>query len=302
MFMELQRNILLFFSGINDNPFIFYTAKVISFLGNEFFPTFILLLIFWCIDKKKGVAGTLIALLASNISGIIKASVKAPRPWNVIDGLNAKEIEVEMGYSFPSGHSTNAGSVYGALAHHSKLYVLCIILIILIPLSRMVLCVHWLIDVVAGALLGLSVVFLFYRFLDKYLDEVMKYRKQFYLLGGLATFAGLTISIILQFFNGDPVAFTSLAKTLTMLGAALIFYTVEETRLGFSCNGSTKQKILRFLVGGLCCGAILYIPHLLLPEMALIKFIRYFAATAFAFLYPLIGVKIGLFEKPSAEN
>lgn len=73
------------------------------------------------------------------------------------------------GYSFPSAHALGAAAVYGTLAVLSDLgrpwqrYVVAGTVIGLVALSRVVLGVHYLGDVVVGVVLGLAFVWLVFR-------------------------------------------------------------------------------------------------------------------------------------------
>lgn len=101
-----------------------------------------------------------VAYLGSSlIYNAVKWLVGASRPvGDVVLGL-------ATGPAFPSGHTANATVVYGgalivALATHrgrrlqAGLVALCGALVATIALSRVYLGVHWLLDVVGGALLG----------------------------------------------------------------------------------------------------------------------------------------------------
>lgn len=61
------------------------------------------------------------------------------------------------GASFPSGHAMTAAGAYGAVAlvwRRPWVVAACVALIVVIALTRVALGVHWLSDVVVGALLG----------------------------------------------------------------------------------------------------------------------------------------------------
>ncbi|MBO7674799.1 MAG: hypothetical protein J6S63_07295, partial [Atopobiaceae bacterium] len=75
-------------------------------------------LIYWCVSKRIGTY-LLMGWSANRIvNGALKVTACAYRPWirdaRVIP--EAKALETATGYSFPSGHSMNAASLYGGLA------------------------------------------------------------------------------------------------------------------------------------------------------------------------------------------
>lgn len=85
-----------------------------------------------------------------------------PRPTLVFDGAAAPDL-----HSFPSGHMAQSVAVYGMLWYvwlhkirHKSEYFLAIVLfavwISLIASSRLVLGAHWVTDIIAGTLIGLS--------------------------------------------------------------------------------------------------------------------------------------------------
>lgn len=74
------------------------------------------------------------------------------------------------GYTFPSAHSFGAGAIYTALAATMTIgtrrarYTVASVLIVVIALSRVVLGVHYLADVVVGAALGIGLVWVGLRY------------------------------------------------------------------------------------------------------------------------------------------
>ena len=118
-----------------------------------FLPFFI----FWCVDKKWGYRYLVTFGLGNMANGIIKLTACAYRPWirsDLIEPAGDSKVAA-TGYSFPSGHTTEATSVYGTtIAWQYKkrkwLAVLCGVLLALTGFSRNFLGVHTPQDVIVG--------------------------------------------------------------------------------------------------------------------------------------------------------
>ncbi|MFD2617149.1 phosphatase PAP2 family protein [Terrilactibacillus laevilacticus] len=136
--------------------------KWLSYIGSAHVLPFVLVgfTIILLIIKKPKVMVIWLAcfLLQKYINSLIKNSVQRPRPI-------LHHYELATGYSFPSGHAMNAITVYGLLAlilvlliksRLLRILVLFIgfLIVILIGLSRLVLDVHYLSDVIAGYCIG----------------------------------------------------------------------------------------------------------------------------------------------------
>lgn len=160
-----------------ETSFLFEPFRMITNLGSEFFlypfvPAAAVLLIFWYKHWLPGVllgGGTLVTHL---INRLIKNLVDRDRP-SISVSANAE------GHSFPSGHSMIPMVCYGLLAYFiarklkSKAAILAVqilsaLLIFLIGISRYVINVHYLTDIVAGFFFGflilIALIFLYERF------------------------------------------------------------------------------------------------------------------------------------------
>ena len=117
----------------------------------------------WCSDLGRRrliplVAGaaTVSFFLASGLNSVIKALVDRSRPPEAI-GFDAL-VGVPGSPSFPSGHAMTAFAVAGAVALLApRLRWPVLALAALIAFSRVYLGVHFWIDVLAGAALGLAI-------------------------------------------------------------------------------------------------------------------------------------------------
>ncbi|WP_027856824.1 phosphatase PAP2 family protein [Marinobacterium jannaschii] len=102
-------------------------------------------------------------LLAASLNIALKYAYALPRPEPI--GL------IYSSYSFPSGHASGAAAFWGMLAvifsygrpprWRRISYSLCLLPLLLIPLSRLVLGVHWPLDALAGLLEGVCIAALF---------------------------------------------------------------------------------------------------------------------------------------------
>lgn len=152
----------------------------ITHLADPWFLFALLAGAYWFGDDRLAVAprragATAIALVAAGYAAVAlgKASVAVPRPpgatgtvtpppWlpSVLDGWYRAQL-VSTGFGFPSGHATGAAVAYGALAvvcttlwTPRRRYAAATTAAVAVAASRVIIEVHYLVDVVAGLLLG----------------------------------------------------------------------------------------------------------------------------------------------------
>jgi len=136
--------------------------KGITFLGNVEFYLLIMPLLYWCIDLSLGIRMGILLLVSGVINALLKLGFQAPRPFWVSDLVVGYSEGTSFG--FPSGHSQNAASIWGLLmvsVQKRWVKILALLGIILIGISRLVLGVHFLHDVLAGWLIGAGLVYAF---------------------------------------------------------------------------------------------------------------------------------------------
>lgn len=141
--------------------------ETITHLGDvaAFFAA--LALFYWLSPERRGTGASLIGLAFAGYALTIglKAAIGWPRPPAEL------QLAVESGYGFPSGHAVGATIVWGGLALWSDLgprrvrWAAAGTLIGLVSLSRVVLGVHYLVDVLAGVVLGVAFLAAVARFL-----------------------------------------------------------------------------------------------------------------------------------------
>jgi undecaprenyl-diphosphatase len=129
------------------------TATTISNNGYVWIALTILLLVFKS-TRKIGFACVLSLIVAVIAQDVLKELFQRPRP-PVVPGML---IERPDSYAFPSGHSLISFSVAATLyLFRSRLAIPAVILAFLVAISRVYLGVHYVSDIVFGALFGVAI-------------------------------------------------------------------------------------------------------------------------------------------------
>ena len=130
-------------------------------LGGEMPFLIIALVVFWCVDKRRGYYVLSVGFLGTLTNQFMKLWFRVPRPWVLDPNFTILEQarEAAAGYSFPSGHTQNAVGTFGALAITAKtrwIKVLSVVLAVLVPFSRMYVGVHTPADVLVAAAMAVA--------------------------------------------------------------------------------------------------------------------------------------------------
>lgn len=129
---------------------------VLTELGNVGVFLSLFALDYWFGDRERGAHAIGLAVAGMALITALKALFVAPRPPEEVNVIPIS------GYSFPSGHALGATIAYGILAFDLEVgtarlrYAAAALVVGLVALSRVVLGVHFVRDVVAGVAIGIA--------------------------------------------------------------------------------------------------------------------------------------------------
>ena len=271
---------------------------LVTKLGEETAFLVAALIVFWCVDKRKGYYLLSVGFLGTMASQFLKITCRIPRPWVLNENFTILERarEAAAGYSFPSGHSQNAVGTFGAIAAFTgnrAVRWLCISVCILVPLSRMYIGVHTPADVLAGAGMALALVIVLKKPVLRGTDTVMK----LLLTGMIFLSAVLLMYVELWSFPADVDAHnleSALKNAYTMLGStcgAAFICWADRRVLNFSTRAVWWAQLLKVILG---LGLVLVVKEGLRTPLQLLfaghmaeRAVRYFLIVVTAgFLWP----------------
>lgn len=226
----------------------------ITRLGEETAFLVLALIIFWCVDKKRGYLLMSVGFLGTMANQFMKLWFRIPRPWVLDENFTILEAarEAATGYSFPSGHTTSAVGTFGSIAataKHRWTVWLCVILAVLVGFSRMYIGVHTPQDVIVGALTSLVLILA----LRKCVNSHSGMKVLIALM--IAAAIGLLVFVEKYPFPGDTDAHnleSGLKNSYTMIGCmtgVAIVYAGERKYVNFSTEAAWWAQILKAALG-----------------------------------------------------
>ena len=331
-----QTNFHVFLQSF-ENEYLTGLMRFFTALGYmEFFMVFLTVILF-IVDFKKGFILLLVLFWTAGITFFLKEHFNLPRPFHVdtrvkfLDGKLENETIFNLedkgakkfweglppetlteirkapnfAHGFPSGHTSIALALWGALMllfRRRWVAILSLIMIVMIAFSRMYLGVHFIADVLGGYVVGAVVL------LGFWLAILRKDRLIPYLENGTLPF-GLNIRTIFLLVSPFLLLFILPAKMMqlpgSLFGYGLGFCLLAQK--GFpEKGGNWKQAISRMVLAIVLYLGISYalkqgLTAFNLQENTIVNFIRY-AMEGFIFLWVAItlSIKFGWFERMRA--
>ena len=253
-------------------------------------------IIYWSFSKESGLYIGFSYVFSYSLNQTIKNIACIPRPWLLDSRLHVDAIAENgaSGFSFPSGHTVTAASVFGGIAVWQRkrrwVVILCTIITLLTAFSRNWLGCHTLKDVIFAvivAALSLIIInFLVLWFSKNQEKDIL-----------LCLIACLLSALVLVFLQLKPYKVENVYPLITdcytacgMTCGMLIGWVLERRFVKFSVDVPVKNKILRIIIGTLLvlslyfCGSLIF--SFLGPHFAhLVKYFLIFFVIIF--LYPL---------------
>ena len=234
---------------IGSSGFAFWLVSNLSAFGEQLLLVVIMGFLYWGLNKEFGKYVGVNVLVANVWNPMIKNVVLRLRPYFVKEynvqllrkiDENADAMDVAaQGYSFPSGHSSNAVTAYGSLAAYDKkhkvFWILAVVLPLLVGFSRVFVGAHYPTDVIGGWALGILIVLLI-----PFLRRKIKNRWVFYAVLLLTSLPGF-------FYCKTDDYFSSFG----MLVGFILAEPFEERFVKFENTPNFFRCVLRTIGGGL---------------------------------------------------
>ncbi len=237
----------------------------ISELGIEEFYLAVIPLIYWCIHKRLGKHLAFVFLISVLLNAIGKHALRTPRPYWLDPSL---QMASESSYGIPSGHAQLAATTYLFVAGWIQkrwVWMVAIIMVFLMAVSRMYLGVHFWIDTVVGialALLILVAYWLWQHFLARdFNKQILGYRLMFAValpVGMLLAYglirliigeADLSVAWAAFVPDAEIASVEAVATGFGALLGACIGLLLESSRVRFRVDGATWKRVLRYILG-----------------------------------------------------
>ena len=234
--------------------------KKMTFLAELNTVLVIFAILYWCVHKELGTY--LMMGWSGNrlLNGAMKITACVYRPWIRDPRIlpYGDSMNTATGYSFPSGHSMNAGTVFGGIAVRKgtprMLRILMFLIVALIAFSRIFLGVHTPQDILVGAVASILVMWL--------TDRLMAWVERHPDKDWIVVCVGIFLSVLLAVYaavkpypadydtNGKLIVDGAKMANDTFKGigwtvAFLTGWILERRFVGFSTEVSLHRKLAR---------------------------------------------------------
>lgn len=250
---------LLYWFETIRTPALDAAMSLVTRLGEETFFMVAALFVFWCVDKRRGYYLLAVGFTGTLINQWLKIVCRVPRPWVRDPHFTIVESARHgaAGYSFPSGHTQSAVGVFGGVARFTRrwwLRCVCLVLLVLVSVSRMYLGVHTPADVGVSFAVTAVLVLLLYPLIE---STLWFPGRMYVILGVLLGVSGAFVAFVELFPFPADVDGANLAEAVknawSMAGAVggMLLVCLFDNRLLQFPNRAPWWGQLVKLLGGL---------------------------------------------------
>ncbi len=247
------------------NPVFDWFFYIVTQLGDQIFFIALAVVLYWTVNKKFAHKFVFAFLVSAIVNTGLKTLFKRLRPYNY-PGVVSLDHWTTTGYSFPSGHAQAAGVIgYAGMQgykHTQKQWmkIAAILILILVPLSRIYLGQHYLSDVVTGVLLAYMMAHVAFLLVDKMGDDEHIY----------TLMLAPVMIVFLLFFPVHDIAIAAGGFTGFAAG-----YYLEKVYVKYDVKAVLWIQIVKVIFGLIIALVIKEGFKLFFPDTVFFDFIRY---------------------------
>ena len=236
--MDFLIDILLFFQNIRCTT-LNIIFSVFSVFGEELFFLALMAVIFWCVNKRLAYKIMFSFTVSTTVTMMLKVILHIQRPW-LIDGRIEPVESAKLtatGYSFPSSHVQHAINYAGCIflnTRHIALKATTLAIMIMVPISRMYLGVHTLLDVGVAFILSFLIVILVNKVIDSYEFDKRQFLK---IALGFMVFPALLLCVTLGLYYNEIIDYQGACDAIKCAGCLigmLLGWYFERSRVNFN--------------------------------------------------------------------
>ncbi|MDA1737966.1 phosphatase PAP2 family protein [Bacillus cereus] len=234
--------------------------KLVSSLANETLYLVIISFLYWCVSKRKAFHMIVMLCFSGYIGIMVKELMKIPRPYTY-GGIEALHEKSAAGYSFPSTHVQLSTTFWGSfmiLCKKRIVWIIGIIFIILVAISRLYLRVHWLSDIIGAVLFSVIVVYLYTKVTMGLSD------RKFILLQRII----LAVSLIMYVMTSQ----VDNLKLLGVLTGSTIGIMLENHFINMNESNDFKMQVVKTVLGLSIMLIMQFILKKVIPDMYYLRY------------------------------
>lgn len=228
----------------------------ITHLGAETAFLVIALIMFWCVDKRRGYYILSVGFIGTILNQFMKLWFRIPRPFELDPNFKCLEAAKPeaTGFSFPSGHTQSSVGTFGGIAYTEKrkwVRICAILIAVLVPFSRMYVGVHTPQDVLVAATIALMLIFTVKPYVYKNDGKYLPWLFGFMMLLAVGYLCFVELYQFPEDINAERLL-SGVESAYTLLGALtgmFVVYIVDVKWLKFPTKAIWWAQILKVLIG-----------------------------------------------------